>query len=152
VGFLSSAKSMESKEAFMRWYNPLMPRLKRNFVFPLARDLKAFLRLDVGVGRRVPDNPEEQVKRVRQRLHQPHKDQNQAIQALERELADRDRGLEEAREQQRRLIRQRRQLRSRIDSLERQLESTQTSLPWELVGVLRSVISKIAGSLRRTSS
>jgi chromosome segregation ATPase len=129
-----------------------MPRLARNLVFPLARDLKAFFRLDVGVGRRLPDNPEEQAQRTRQDLHQPHKDQNQTVRALERELRDRDRGLAEAREEQRRLLRKRRQLRSRIVSLERQLESTQTSLPWELVGVLRSVISKIAGSLRRTSS
>jgi hypothetical protein len=87
-----------------------------------------------------------------QKLRSQLRDREQTVRALERELRDRDRGLAEAREEQRRLLRKRRQLRSRIVSLERQLESTQTSLPWELVGVLRSVISKIAGSLRRTSS
>src|SRR5215208_360795 len=56
-----------------------MPRLKRNLVFPLARGLKAFLRLDMGVGRRVPDTPEEQVRRVRQRLHRRHKKQSQRV-------------------------------------------------------------------------
>jgi 2-polyprenyl-3-methyl-5-hydroxy-6-metoxy-1,4-benzoquinol methylase len=56
-----------------------MPRLNRNLVFPLARDLKAFLRLDVGVERRGPDNPEDQVRRVRQRLDQPQKDQTQNV-------------------------------------------------------------------------
>src|SRR5829696_788105 len=63
----------------MRWYNPLMPRLERNLVSHLARDLKAFLRLDMGVERCGPDNPEEQTQRVRQRLDQPQKDQTQRV-------------------------------------------------------------------------
>ena len=56
-----------------------MPRLKRNLVLPLARGLKAFLRMDMGVGRRVPDTPEEQVQHVRRRLHQRHKQRIQRL-------------------------------------------------------------------------
>src|SRR5215207_4087239 len=56
-----------------------MPRLKRNLVFPLARGLKAFLRLDMGVGRRVPEVPEEQIQRVRQRLHRRYEEQIQRV-------------------------------------------------------------------------
>jgi SAM-dependent methyltransferase len=57
-----------------------MPRLKRNLVLPLARGLKAFLRLDMGVGRRVPESePEVQIQRIRQRLHQRHKGQIQRV-------------------------------------------------------------------------
>jgi 2-polyprenyl-3-methyl-5-hydroxy-6-metoxy-1,4-benzoquinol methylase len=62
----------------MRWYNSPMPRLKRDLVFPLARELKAFLRLDAGVERRQPDNPKEQTQqeptqRVAQRSREKHR-------------------------------------------------------------------------------
>src|SRR5215217_6449118 len=70
---------METKKAFISWYNFLMPRLKRNLVFPLARGLKVFLRLDMGVGRRVPEIPEEQIQRVQQHLHRRYKEQIQRI-------------------------------------------------------------------------
>jgi 2-polyprenyl-3-methyl-5-hydroxy-6-metoxy-1,4-benzoquinol methylase len=76
---------MESRKAFMRWYNSPMPRLKRDLVFPLARELKAFLRLDAGVERRRTDSPkeqtqQEQAQRVAQRRPEEHrKDRPQRV-------------------------------------------------------------------------
>jgi 2-polyprenyl-3-methyl-5-hydroxy-6-metoxy-1,4-benzoquinol methylase len=71
---------MESRKAFMRWYNSLMPRLKRYLVLPLARELKVFLRLDAGVERHRPDNPEEQTQRVpRRRRGKPRKDRTKRV-------------------------------------------------------------------------
>jgi 2-polyprenyl-3-methyl-5-hydroxy-6-metoxy-1,4-benzoquinol methylase len=52
-----------------------MPRIKQKLALTLASNLNAFLRLDAGIGRRVPGNPEEllkvrdrQVRAIRQRL------------------------------------------------------------------------------------
>ena len=50
-----------------------MPRIRKNFVFTLAKDLKAFLRLDAGVGRRVPDAPGEQKSDAARQLQQERK-------------------------------------------------------------------------------
>lgn len=45
-----------------------MPRLKQNLVLTLAKDLKAFMRLDTGVGRSVPEDPEELLKHRNQQI------------------------------------------------------------------------------------
>jgi hypothetical protein len=52
-----------------------MPRIKQKLALTLASNIIAFLRLDAGIGRRVPGNPEEllkvrdrQVRDIRQRL------------------------------------------------------------------------------------
>jgi 2-polyprenyl-3-methyl-5-hydroxy-6-metoxy-1,4-benzoquinol methylase len=58
-----------------------MPRIKQNFVLTFAKDIKAFLRLDAGVGRRVPDDPEELLKH-----------RNQRIQSLQQSLRGRAKG------------------------------------------------------------
>jgi 2-polyprenyl-3-methyl-5-hydroxy-6-metoxy-1,4-benzoquinol methylase len=45
-----------------------MPRIKQNLVFNVAKDLRAFFRLDAGVGRRVPEDPEELLEHRNQRI------------------------------------------------------------------------------------
>jgi len=45
-----------------------MPRIKQNLVLTFASTLKAFLRLDAGIGRRIPGSPEEQLKGLTQQV------------------------------------------------------------------------------------
>lgn len=49
-------------------YSAMMPRIKQNIVLTFAKDLKAFLRFDAGLGRSIPDDPEELLRRRGQRI------------------------------------------------------------------------------------
>src|SRR5215217_2923754 len=49
-------------------YISAMPRIKQNLVLTFASTLKAFLRLDAGIGRRIPGSPEEQLKGLTQQV------------------------------------------------------------------------------------
>lgn len=49
-------------------YSLPMPRIKQDLVFNVAKDLRAFFRLDAGVGRRVPEDPEKLLEHRNQRI------------------------------------------------------------------------------------
>jgi SAM-dependent methyltransferase len=64
-----------------------MPRIKKDLVVTLTKDFKAFLRLDAGIGRQVPESPK---KRLTRELQQ-EKERRQAAESRlsqQRNLAD----------------------------------------------------------------
>lgn len=80
-----------------------MPRIKQNLALTLTSSLKAFIRLDVGLGRSVPESAEEalhasqrRVRTLQQRLAESEKEENEApkgrlAQELRQERARRER-------------------------------------------------------------
>lgn len=54
-------------------YISQMPRIKRDLVFTVAKNLRAFLRLDVGLGSQVPEAPESVRMRLQERIRTQQK-------------------------------------------------------------------------------
>jgi SAM-dependent methyltransferase len=60
-----------------------MPRIKKDLIVTLTKDVKAFLRLDAGVGRQVPDSPK---KRLIRELQQERERRQAAESRLSQQL------------------------------------------------------------------